>query len=84
MLQELSPWDGGGWLAKGLEGSAVSLQQVLQGVLTQWRGLSFAVRPRLLWVVAHYLELPNMLEVSTEIHVILDPSQVKPWGWEHT
>ena len=64
MLQELSPWDGGGWLAKGLEGSAVSLQQVLQGVLTQWRGLSFAVRPRLLWVVAHYLELPNMLEVS--------------------
>lgn len=30
--------------------------------LTGWRTLSLAARPRVLWVAAHYLELPAMLE----------------------
>lgn len=30
--------------------------------LTEWRSLSLAVRPRVLWVAAHYLELPTMFD----------------------
>jgi hypothetical protein len=30
--------------------------------LTGWRSLALAARPRVLWVAAHYLELPAMLE----------------------
>jgi hypothetical protein len=30
--------------------------------LTGWRTLALAARPRVLWVAAHYLELPTMLE----------------------
>lgn len=62
MLPALSPWDEGGRLAASLESSAASLQRLLSGQLSDWRSLALAVRPRLLWVGAHYLELPSLLD----------------------
>ncbi len=30
--------------------------------LTEWRSLALSIRPRVLWVAAHYLELPSLLD----------------------
>lgn len=86
MLQQLSPWDSNAYLSKSLESSAVQLQQVLQGELTRWRGLALAVRPRVLWVVAHYLELPGMMDdtwaslLAALEDVLLRLHRVRPLG----
>jgi hypothetical protein len=62
MLPQLSPWDASGAQARTAESSAAALQQLLTRELSEWRGLALAVRPRVLWVAAHYLELPAMLD----------------------
>ncbi|WIA16763.1 hypothetical protein OEZ85_013414 [Tetradesmus obliquus] len=64
MLPQLSPWDASGSLARTAESAAAALQQLLARELAEWRGLAHAVRPRVLWVAAHYLELPNLFDES--------------------
>lgn len=62
MLPQLSPWDTSGTLSKTAEASAATLQSLLARELSDWKTLALAVRPRVLWVAAHYLELPSMLD----------------------
>ncbi|KAF8065439.1 hypothetical protein HT031_003040 [Scenedesmus sp. PABB004] len=62
MLPQLSPWDAGGALARSAEAAAAALQAMLSRELADWRSLSLAARPRVLWVAAHYLELPSLLD----------------------
>jgi len=62
MLAQLSPWDSNRYLAHTCESAAAALQDLLARELADWRGLALAVRPRVLWVAAHYLELPAMLD----------------------
>lgn len=64
MLPQLSPWDTSGSLSKTAESSAATLQSLLVRELSDWRTLALAVRPRVLWVAAHYLELPSMLDTT--------------------
>ncbi|KAI8464574.1 MAG: hypothetical protein J3K34DRAFT_114028 [Monoraphidium minutum] len=62
MLASLTAFGAGGALARMLEGASITLQGMIQRALNGWRVLALAVRPRVLWVAAHYLELPAMLE----------------------
>eukprot|EP00775_Hariotina_reticulata_P003868 gene3868-4123_t len=62
MLVQLSPWDTNRYLSHTCESAAAALQDLLARELGDWRGLALAVRPRVLWVAAHYLELPAMLD----------------------
>ncbi|GBF90113.1 hypothetical protein Rsub_02821 [Raphidocelis subcapitata] len=62
MLPQLTEFDANGTLARTLEAASIALQTLIQRALTGWRVLSLAARPRVLWVAAHYLELPVMLE----------------------
>lgn len=62
MLPCLTVFDVTGMLARMLEGASISLQTMIQRSLNGWRTLALAARPRVLWVAAHYLELPAMLE----------------------
>lgn len=48
--------------ARDLPAILTTIRSRLEQALTGWRHLSLAARPRVLWVAAHYLELPAMLE----------------------